>query len=109
MKISERDDFLNKTEFAWYAGFGSEFNPMKNKNTSLLNHARRSKTMLDKYGVTSNWKRPEHSTNMSKLATLRNTKQVNCPHCGKIGGFVNMRRYHFNNCKQERENDGLMG
>jgi len=28
-----------------------------------------------------------------------NKVQVECPHCGKIGGAVNMKRYHFDNCK----------
>ena len=28
-----------------------------------------------------------------------NKIQVTCPHCDKTGGAVNMRRYHFDNCK----------
>lgn len=28
-----------------------------------------------------------------------NKLQVTCPHCGKTGGAVNMKRYHFDNCK----------
>ena len=28
-----------------------------------------------------------------------NSKQVQCPHCSKVGGAVNMKRYHFNKCK----------
>lgn len=28
-----------------------------------------------------------------------NKQQVTCPHCNKTGGAVNMRRYHFDNCK----------
>lgn len=28
-----------------------------------------------------------------------NKIQVTCPHCDKTGGLVNMRRYHFDNCK----------
>jgi hypothetical protein len=26
------------------------------------------------------------------------SEQVICPHCGKIGGISNMKRYHFDNC-----------
>lgn len=26
-------------------------------------------------------------------------EKIECPHCNKIGGSTNMRRYHFNNCK----------
>lgn len=29
-----------------------------------------------------------------------NLKQVSCPHCGKVGGFTNLKRWHFDNCKQ---------
>jgi hypothetical protein len=28
-----------------------------------------------------------------------NKIQVTCPHCGKTGGAVNMKRYHFEHCK----------
>ena len=28
-----------------------------------------------------------------------NKIQVQCPHCGKTGGAINMKRYHFDNCK----------
>ena len=30
-----------------------------------------------------------------------NKIQVECPHCGKVGGSTNMRRYHFDNCKKK--------
>ena len=28
-----------------------------------------------------------------------NKTQVTCPHCGKTGGAINMKRYHFDYCK----------
>ena len=28
-----------------------------------------------------------------------NKRQITCPHCNKTGGAVNMRRYHYDNCK----------
>jgi hypothetical protein len=28
-----------------------------------------------------------------------NKLQVTCPHCGKTGGAINMKRYHFDHCK----------
>jgi hypothetical protein len=33
----------------------------------------------------------------------KNTKQftVQCPHCGKIGGYSTMPRWHFDNCKSK--------
>jgi hypothetical protein len=30
-----------------------------------------------------------------------NKVQLQCPYCSKIGGAVNMRRYHFDNCKKK--------
>lgn len=30
-----------------------------------------------------------------------NKLQVECPYCKKVGGAVNMRRYHFDNCKKK--------
>lgn len=33
------------------------------------------------------------------LSCHPNKVQVTCPHCNKSGGAVNMKRYHFDNCK----------
>lgn len=30
-------------------------------------------------------------------------KIIECPHCHKIGGIVNMKRYHFDNCKHKSQ------
>jgi hypothetical protein len=35
----------------------------------------------------------------SKAKSSQNSTLVTCPHCGKTGGQTNMRRYHFDNCK----------
>jgi len=32
-------------------------------------------------------------------------EQVQCPHCGKIGGISNMKRYHFDNCKYKESKE----
>jgi hypothetical protein len=42
--------------------------------------------------------------NPSKTPSIRKgipSKQVVCPHCGKIGGNSGMKRYHFDNCKKK--------
>jgi len=61
----------------------------------------------------------EHKLNLSKAAQNRvvseETKRkitmaqtgvkyqiVNCPHCSKQGGINNMKRYHFDNCKENK-------
>jgi hypothetical protein len=41
-------------------------------------------------------KRKEQS---SRFISSLNSTPIECHHCGKIGGYVNMRRYHFDNCK----------
>ena len=42
-----------------------------------------------------------------RLAALGKTQPlVACPHCGKVGGASNMKRFHFDNCKiKEISND----
>lgn len=63
-------------------------------------------------------KRPEHSefmkrsgvvpttdskavaeSNKRRTGETRNHPKVTCPNCGKKGGVSNMRRYHFDNCR----------
>ena len=29
--------------------------------------------------------------------------KVTCPHCGKLGGYPQMKQYHFDNCKQKKD------
>jgi len=38
-------------------------------------------------------------TDEQKKKLKKPKKRIECPHCGKIGGAGNMKRYHFNNCK----------
>ena len=33
------------------------------------------------------------------LTNHPNKVQLTCPHCGKVGGQINMKRYHFDQCK----------
>lgn len=41
---------------------------------------------------------PKVLKQMQRRASSQNKRQVKCPTCGQIGGYTNMRRYHFNNC-----------
>jgi len=52
--------------------------------------------------VTGRKQRPEVIENRS--AQLRGRKQevITCPHCGKSGGCVVMKRHHFDHCKSIR-------
>jgi hypothetical protein len=47
-------------------------------------------------------KSEERRLNNSLALTGLTKPQVECPHCGKIGGGGSMRRWHFENCKQIR-------
>jgi len=40
-----------------------------------------------------------------KGVPLGTQKQVQCPHCGKIGGISNMKRWHFDNCKYKESEE----
>ena len=42
---------------------------------------------------------PEALEKMSKSRKGKKQPVLECPHCGKIGGRSNMKRYHFDNCK----------
>lgn len=35
-------------------------------------------------------------------------KNIQCPHCGKVGGITIMKRWHFNNCKNLFMAEGLV-
>ncbi len=40
----------------------------------------------------------------SKAKSSQNSTKVMCPHCKKVGGHTNMKRYHFDNCKLSGKN-----
>ena len=45
---------------------------------------------------------PEHiakRTDKTKGMKYKSHDKIQCPHCGKIGGSSNMKRWHFDNCK----------
>jgi hypothetical protein len=40
-----------------------------------------------------------HSEETREILSIRNSKLIECPHCKLVGGYINMKRYHFDNCK----------
>jgi hypothetical protein len=40
-----------------------------------------------------------HKAKMSK--TRKAHPSLECPHCGKVGGYAGMKRHHFTNCKSK--------
>ncbi len=51
-------------------------------------------------------KRNETSRINRENGIFRTTNNVTCPHCGLIGATNNMNRYHFDNCKSLKVNNG---
>lgn len=51
-------------------------------------------------GAKKQWADPAQRA--KKMLAMRGKREVvTCPHCGKQGGGANMRRYHFDACKQK--------
>jgi hypothetical protein len=48
-------------------------------------------------------KSPCKGRKFGPLKYKRKYKTVICPHCGKEGGIINMKRYHFDNCKEKND------
>jgi len=42
---------------------------------------------------------PTYTSKLSAACKGHKKATIQCPHCQKIGGAGNMRRYHFDNCK----------
>lgn len=40
----------------------------------------------------------------TKLKMSKPKEKISCPYCGKIGGISSMKQYHFENCKQNKNN-----
>ena len=41
----------------------------------------------------------EHKKNISKSKIGKPQQKIECPHCNKIGGFPQMKQWHFDKCK----------
>ena len=73
-------------------------NPMKNKDT-LSKFIGKNNPF---FGKTHTKEIKEKlSSSRGKRKTSYNYKNLECPHCNKIGISYNMTRYHFNNCKHK--------
>lgn len=47
-------------------------------------------------------KQSEETRKLKSISMTGKTQPVTqCPHCGKMGGSSNMKRYHFTNCKDK--------
>jgi ribosomal protein L37AE/L43A len=48
---------------------------------------------------------PEHRQKLSEANKGVPQEQVQCPHCGKLGGKRLMTRWHFDNCKYKESEE----
>jgi len=63
------------------------------KNTEETRH-------LKSIAVKARWADPQEAEKL-KLSMRGKKINVQCPHCPKYGGISNMKRYHFDNCKNK--------
>ena len=42
----------------------------------------------------------EHRKKISNALKGKTRKKITCPHCSKLGGNNNMKRWHFSNCRE---------
>lgn len=87
----------------WYDGLSEieKDNIRKAKQKGMLNKseeaAKSQSEGIRKYQLEA-WSNPEIKE--KKCKSMRKPKsKIECPHCGKIGGSNNMKRWHFDNCK----------
>jgi hypothetical protein len=76
---------------------------MSDEHKQKLSEAHKGK----KHTTETRQKMSEAHQNISEENRQKMSKpqeQVECPHCGKIGGISNMKRYHFDNCKCKKYN-----
>lgn len=64
-------------------------------------HKGREKTLQhrEKIANSNRGKIKSDATKNKQSQTIKNKPRLCCPHCNKIGGQSNMKRYHFDNCK----------
>lgn len=53
-------------------------------------------------GENNNSCKPEARRKISETLKGVPRKTIECPHCGKVGGTGNMKRYHFEFCKNKK-------
>ena len=71
---------------------------MKNGNYAWTDEQKEAQR-LRKLGKPNN-KRPL-TDNEKQMLREEKSKQVTCPHCGKVGAMMVMPRWHFDNCKNK--------
>ena len=101
MNMVYDERFINKScpgeDFGFQTGTN---NPMSNPDIKKKMIINRTKSLIKNHGVDHNSKLESFRKNSSLSMSKTNSTIVKCPHCSKSGGHINMKRYHFNNCKE---------
>lgn len=75
------------------------FGGMSAEDVEVLMQGRKE-TAIEKYGVASYAQTEEARERARKVATEQHANDVlaTCPHCGKSGKSMNLKKYHFDRC-----------
>jgi hypothetical protein len=69
------------------------------KKRSIVHY--RPHTPETKAKISASKQNPSEETRNKMSEAARNQKKVKCPFCDKIGNITPMKRWHFENCKQQ--------
>ena len=77
--------------------------PRRGKKHSDESKIRMSQSRADSNGVNNVMFGKKHSDESKQLMSIRqkNREQVTCPHCNKTADIANMKRWHFDKCKDK--------
>ena len=87
-----------------------KYEPMTNETRQRLSESKKGSVPWNKglKGVTPGNRNPKDAEYRRKISeTLKGRckgipkKKLTCPHCGKEGGAPQMKRWHYDNCKEQ--------
>ncbi len=102
--VFQLEEIKLKSRKTMMENFGVEYSM---QSPEILQRVRESS--LEKYGVDHYNKTSESRKRLSEKAKLQRASEpiLRCPHCQKEGKGPNMRRYHFDNCKLNSQEEDL--
>lgn len=105
MKLSKQYMQTEEYRSVMSAATSGEKNGMFGKNHSEESRKKMSENTDSEFYsemLANNWANPEfRQSRISSMVGVKKQEQK-CPHCGKIGRGGNMKRYHFDLCKEKR-------
>lgn len=114
MKVLIDEKWLNKNINGLFLHCGPQSEEHKRKRLSKITGKNswmygRTGSLSPRYGkkhtqeTIEKLSQPKSQEHKDKLPFNRLNKQTTtCPHCNKTGQYVNMKRWHFDNCRQSQ-------